>query len=570
MNGLLISDFNIENLAAYLKRDDRQLPVSAVKVSYGQVTRVLMDHRAEEWSPRPEFTVVWTRPEAALSVFSRLLDGNPDVSESALLDEVDGYAAALAAAADLTGALFVPLWTLPPNHAGRGLLDLAPTKGPARALLQANQRLLARLDGKPGVFPLLASRWLELCGPGAYSARLWYLGKIPFVNEVFRAAACDIAAGLSGLHGRARKVIICDLDDTLWGGIVGDDGWQQLVLGGHDPMGEALVDFQKTLKALTRRGVVLALVSKNDEDVALEALRKHPEMVLRPEDFAAWRINWDDKAKNIIDLMAELNLGLESAVFLDDNAVERQRVRDALPEVLVPEWPADKRLYPQALLALDCFDRPRATDEDRTRTAMYATERLRSQVMRSTESLDDWLGKLGVTIRVEALSADALVRATQLLNKTNQMNVSTRRLSESEFMEWSRRSGHEVFTLRVGDKFGDSGLTGLLALSADSGKARVVDFVLSCRVFGRKVEEAMLHVAVEWARLHQLDTVEAVFLPTPKNKPCLDFFRRSGFQEHELHRFSWPTAQPYQAPLSINLELAAISHTAGPTDATRS
>ena len=206
--------------------------------------------------------------------------------------------------------------------------------------MQINLRLLESLAGAPAIHPLWAEKWIQLAGPTAFNHRLWYLGKIPFSNEVFKVAARDLKAALRGLNGQAKKVVILDLDDTLWGGIVGDAGWEGLILGGHDPAGEALVDFQRELKALTRRGILLAIVSKNEESIAMEAIAKHPEMVLKLSDFAGWRINWKDKAENIIDLMAELNLGLDSAVFIDDNPVESARVREALPKVCVPEWPS--------------------------------------------------------------------------------------------------------------------------------------------------------------------------------------------------------------------------------------
>ncbi|MBL9167526.1 MAG: HAD-IIIC family phosphatase [Verrucomicrobiales bacterium] len=553
MNGLLISDFNIENLASYLRNDKQKPLIESVKVSYGQVTQALLDAGAEEWSPRPDFTLVWTRPESALMAFRRWIEFQ-ESSLDQLLQQVDDFAALLLAAASRTSLLFVPLWSLPPCHPGHGLLDLSGQHGVARALMRANERLLERLDGQANIFPLLTSKWLELSGAGAHSARLWYLGKIPFSNEVFKAAARDLRSGIRGIQGKSRKVIICDLDDTLWGGIVGDDGWRQLVLGGHDPVGEALVDFQRELKSLTRRGVILGIVSKNEESVALDAIRQHPEMILRVEDFAGWRINWQDKAKNISDLMAELNLGLDSAVFLDDNPVERERVKEALPEVLVPDWPVDKKQYVQALLALDCFDRPGITQEDRARASMYTTDRQRDELRSTVGSLDDWLEKLEIVVRVSPLSQENLARATQLLNKTNQMNLSTRRLTEPEFLDWSHQADHWVWTVRVEDKYGDSGLTGLLGLAVVDGRARIVDFVLSCRVLGRKAEETMLHLAVEWARKLGLSEVEAVYLPTPKNKPCLDLFSKSGFVRGEGDRFVWKSEAPYPRVPFVKLE----------------
>src|SRR5262249_53417094 len=158
----------------------------------------------------------------------------------------------------------------------------------------------------------------------------WYLGKIPFSNDVFKDAVSDVKTAIRGLSGQSKKLVILDLDDTLWGGIVGDIGWQDLVLGGHHPIGESLVDFQKELKALKNRGILLAVVSKNEESIALEAIRNHPEMVIKERDLVGWRINWNDKAANIADLVRELNIGLDSVVFVDDNPVERARVREAL------------------------------------------------------------------------------------------------------------------------------------------------------------------------------------------------------------------------------------------------
>jgi FkbH-like protein len=278
------------------------------------------------------------------------------------------------------------------------------------------------------------ANWVELTGGRAFNPRLWYLGKVPFGNELFKAAVRDLKASLRGIQGQARKLVILDLDDTLWGGIVGDVGWRKLVLGGHDPAGEALVDFQHELKALTRHGIVLAIVSKNEESVALEAIREHPEMILRKDDFANWRINWEDKAKNIAELTADLNLGLDSTVFIDDNPVERARVREALPEVLVPDWPEDKRLYPHALRSLDCFDKPAISEEDRRRQQMYVIERKRTELKIQVGSVEGWLQTLDLIVKTEPLNAANVGRLTQLLNKTNQMNLSTRRMIEQEFL----------------------------------------------------------------------------------------------------------------------------------------
>jgi HAD superfamily phosphatase (TIGR01681 family) len=213
-------------------------------------------------------------------------------------------------------------------------------------------------------------------------------------DRCFQGGRRGPGGGPQGITGGARKLVILDLDDTLWGGVVGDIGWSNLRLGGHDPVGEAYRDFQLALKALTRRGILLAVASKNEERTALEAITSQPEMVLSLDDFAGWRINWNDKVQNIIALASDLNLGLEAAVFIDDNPAERARVREALPSLLVPEWPKSPLNYVAALGALDCFDAPFVSAEDRQRTAMYVSERKRKQLQDDVPSLETWLSIL--------------------------------------------------------------------------------------------------------------------------------------------------------------------------------
>jgi FkbH-like protein len=315
-------------------------------------------------------------------------------------------------------------------------------------------------------------------------------------------------------------------------------------------VGEAFVEFQHALRALTSRGILLGLASKNEEAVALEAIDRHPEMVLARDHFAGWRINWNDKAQNIADLAAELNLGLQSVVFIDDNPVERARVREALPEVYVPEWPLEKMHYTAALLRLRCFDAPALSDEDVRRAQMYVAERRRGEERARVGSVDSWLGTLGTGLAVEELHPANRQRVVQLLNKTNQMNLSTRRMTEPELAAWADAPGRTLWAFRVADRFGDAGLTGIASLEVEGGEARIVDFVLSCRVMGRQVEEAMVSLLVDEARARGARRVAARYLATPKNVPCLRFWTdRSGFErDAETETFTWDVERPYPFP----------------------
>jgi FkbH-like protein len=547
--GHLISDFTIDELAKELSTADVHPGVRATVAPFDQVTQMLL-------SPAPatakDFAVVWTRPERAVSSFAKLL-AFESLDAASWESEVDDFCALIERAATSYRFVFVPSWTLPPAERGLGMLDAR--KGGAIATLTAmNLRLMERLGATANVFVLNASRWFESVGPGAVNPKAWYLGKIAVARPALIEAARDIRAALSALSGGTKKLLVVDLDDTLWGGIVGDVGWENLQLGGLDGKGEAFVDFQKALKDLTRRGVVLAIVSKNEESVALEAIRKHPSMVLRETDFVAWRINWRDKAKNILDLAQQLNLGLQSVVFIDDNPIERTRVREALPEVFVPEWPVEEYLYPSALRALSCFDAPTLSREDLERTRMYGEESQREAMKRSVGSIDEWLKSLGIKVTATPLSASSSVRAAQLLNKTNQLNLTTRRLTEAELLAWSAHPDRSFYVISVADRLGDAGLTGLLGLQFGNGVANIVDFVLSCRVMGRKVEDTMVHIAVAAAIERGAATVIAKYLPTAKNKPCLSFWQSSGFEVDGQQVFSWKTDRAYGLPDAISLD----------------
>ncbi len=548
--GTLISDFTVDELVDELLSGEIAAPTLGATVApYGQVTQSLMQ---EPDSDAADFAVIWTRPEISVPSFARVL-AHEEVELATLLAEVELFASLIVRAAPHYKSVFVPTWIQPAWVRGRGLAD-GRAGGVTRALQALNLRLMELLEGTPNVFVLDAQRWLSGIGKAGHQPRGWYLGKVAFPRSVMHEAAADIRAAVAGVTGAAKKLLVLDLDDTLWGGIVGDAGWENLRLGGPDPVGESFVDFQRAIKNLKRRGVVLALVSKNEESVALEAIRKHPEMILKEDDFVAWRINWTDKARNIAEIVTELNLGLQSVVFIDDNPVERARVREALPEVLVPEWPEDKLLYTSAFGRLNCFDIPSVSKEDLERTRMYAEERQRDQLQQQVGSIDEWLKGLNIQVRAEKLNPANLARTTQLLNKTNQLNLSTRRLNEGELTEWSRGNNRGLWAISVSDRFGDAGLTGILSVETEGEVARVVDYVLSCRVMGRKVEETMLHMAIAAATSAGARRLEAKYLPTAKNKPCLKVFVGSGFDNQDDSLFTWQATETYPLPEAITLQ----------------
>ena len=549
LRGVVLADFTPGDLAVRLRELSDGPSVEIAETPYGQVMQQLLQGPPDG---ARDFALIWTQPELSSDAFAKLLHHEPTTVE-ALHADVDAFAARVLEGLRAYRFGFVTNWSLSVDHRGLGLLDARPPLGASWALSVMNARLMERLASSANVFVLDSQRWVACGGRTGSSAKGWYLGKVRHQGEVLAEAARDVKAALRACAGQARKLVVVDLDETLWGGIVGEVGWQGLRLGGHDAEGEALVDLQRELKDLTRRGVVLAIASKNDEAVALEAIEQHPEMVLRKADFVGWRISWQDKARSVAELAEELNLGLQSVVFIDDNPSERARVREALPEVLVPEWPADKLRYPDALRSLRCFDTAHISGEDLERTRLYVAERARTELKREVGDLNAWLEGLEIRVRMEPLSPANLARVAQLFNKTNQLNLSTRRMSGAELEAWTSAPNRRFWAATVSDRFGDAGLTGLVSAEVEGEEARIVDLMLSCRVMGRKVELALLHHAVEWATGLGAVRVEARYLKTAKNRPTLEVLVGSGFEAGDGGRFTWHTSRPYELPRCITL-----------------
>jgi FkbH-like protein len=528
----IISDFNAGPFARYLTSQLGEDKVTVDIAPYGQVYQSLSAPVADQNSSE---CLIWTLAERVVPTFWRAINLE-EIDAARCLEEVDAFADALLSFARPQKNTFLVSWVLPPEHRGYGMLDWRPDIGLLNLLARMNLRLSEKIARAPNLYMLDAGRWLQ-AAPRAYAPKMWYAAKVPYSNEVFAHAAEDVVAAMLALSGASRRVIILDLDNTLWGGIVGETGWEGIRLGGHEHVGEAFRDFQRELLALATRGIQLAIVSKNDEATALEAIDRHPEMLLRRQHFAGWRINWEDKASNIVALVDEINLGLSSAVFIDDNPVERDRIRSAVPEVLVPEWPADPTGYVRALRSLNCFDAARLSKEDRGRTAMYAAERERREISKIVNSQDDWLRQLGTSLTVDRLNKSNLARVAQLFNKTNQLNLTTRRLTEAEILEWAKAEHHSLLTISLADKFGDMGLVGIVSVEVLDKKGSLVDFILSCRAMGRRVENAMYYLAVnEATRLGAIE-MESRYLATPRNGPTLKVLRGLGVAEPEEHVF---------------------------------
>ena len=343
----------------------------------------------------------------------------------------------------------------------------------------------------------------------------------------------DLVARLLGARlGRSAKCLVLDLDNTLWGGVVGDDGVANIALGQGSACGEAFVAFQRYVKGLSQRGIVLAVCSKNDEANALAPFESHAEMVLQRSDIACFVANWQDKPSNIRHIAAALNLGLDSLVFVDDNAFERNIVRRELPMVCVPELPSDPAHYAQCIADAGYFEAVAFTAEDFDRSKLYQSNAKRLALQASSTDLASYLQSLCMRLIWGPIDSTNLPRVTQLINKTNQFNLTTRRYSEQEVASMAADPRNMTLQCRLVDRLGDNGIIGVVITKADEAGYHLIDtWLMSCRVLGRQAEEAMLNVLVDCARAAGISGLKGEYIPTDKNGMVKDLFQRLGFSE---------------------------------------
>lgn len=524
---LLAGDTTLDPLGRMLERGQDQPHIQASAAPYGQVYQILLDPHHPAWEFRPDVLVAWTAPHLTLPSVGKLLRFDYEsatAAHDAALREAEQFADAVVRSASHAGLVFVPTWTLPPYERGIQTFAWKQGSGLANLLARANLMMAEKFAAHHNVVLLDAAYWQASLTKPAYDPRMYAVAKILYSPALFEKAAAEMKAVLRGSMGYSKKAIVCDLDNTLWGGVLGDDGPQNLKLGAPDPVGECFHAFQKALKGMRSRGTLLSICSKNDEKFALAAIEEHPAMALRMSDFVAWRINWNDKAKNIGELAEELNLGLESFVFLDDSPQERDQVRQLLPQVYTPDLPASPSELAPFLCSLTCFETANLGAEDFERTKMYQAERGRKTALEVSGDIDNWLGSLQIEVRAARLRRESLARAAQLLNKTNQFNLSLRRLDEKSFWDWAEQPTNSAYTFHVSDRFGDFGLTGLATLSLAGSEARIVDFVMSCRVMGKKVEEALLGYVLKQARAAGAGRIMAQPVDGPRNGPAKAFF----------------------------------------------
>jgi FkbH-like protein len=518
----------------------RGIALEVIQPSYDQVAQEALT---------PDSTVNSSRPDAVLFALDyhalplKISLGDREAS-AANIEGVIGYLRSLRNGIKTnSNAVCIFQSFAPPAETLFGSLDRA-LPGSIRNLIDGINRELADLALHSGDVLLDVAGLAETVGlANWHDAKLWNLAKIPFSDELIPLYADHVARIVAALRGKSGKVLVLDLDNTVWGGIIGDDGIEGIRIAQGDATGEAHLALQRFALDLRQRGIVLAVSSKNNDEVARAPFEQHSEMLLRLDHIAVFQANWNDKATNIQAIAEELSLGLDSIVFLDDNPVERGLVRKLLPEVAVPELPENPSDYARVLAAGGYFEAVSLAAEDLKRASFYQENAKRASLQKQTVGVDAYLASLDMTITFQPFEGKGRTRIVQLINKSNQYNLTTRRYTEPEILDVERDP--EVFTLqvRLADIFGDNGMISVVICRPDGNESWEIDtWLMSCRVLGRKVEHMVLRKIVEHARAAGIQRLIGTYRPTERNKLVVDHYAKLGFtkvREEESGLTEW-------------------------------
>jgi len=362
--------------------------------------------------------------------------------------------------------------------------------------------------------------------------RYWNIAKAPYTREAFKIIAKEYIKFIRILKGKNKKCLVLDCDNALWGGIIGEDGINKIKIGKTHP-GSAYLEFQQAILNLYNRGILLAICSKNNVQDVLEVLEEHPDMILRKKHFVSMRINWNDKVSNLRGIAKELNIGLDSIVLIDDSEFEINLVKKLLPEVEAVQLPKDPSSYRDLLNSSGLFDTLTFSEEDWMRNEMYRAEISRREAELQVTTLDDYYKYLEMVVTIKNADEFSIPRISQLTQKTNQFNLTTKRYAESEIKKLAESKDTDVRYLHLKDRFGDSGIVGVVILKEQGKEAFIDTFLLSCRVIGRGIEEAFLKDCVNIAKKRGCESIIGIYIPTKKNGQVEDFYKNHSFSHIE-------------------------------------
>lgn len=520
-------------IEGYLKAEG--IDAKVLDTDYNQIDSQLLDLSSETYEFNPDVILLYIATD---KIYEEFLD--TDVSERSSF-------------ADSYFNKIVSYWNMITKNCNAKIIQTNFTEIDDRAfgnysskvkdafvfqIRKLNYMTEEEMSERKNVFPLdLLSIQVKLGLTQFYDTVLYYNAKMSVTLDAIPYIAKNVTDIVKAFNGNAKKCVILDLDNTLWGGVIGDDGLGGIEIG-ELKRGHVFTDFQRFLKQLKDRGILLCVCSKNNEDTAKEPFEKHEEMVLRLDDFSMFVANWEDKASNIRYIQKSLNIGMDSIVFIDDNPFERNLVKSMIPEITVPDLPEDPANYLTFLQDENLFETISYSKDDKDRTKQYQAEFKRNSLMQEFVSIDDYLKNLEMTAEAKPFEPVRYARISQLTQRSNQFNLRTIRYTEADIERIANDDKYITIYYTLKDKFGDHGLVSVVILEKTGEKEAFVDtWLMSCRVLKRGMEEFIINRLVSIAKESGIEIIKSEYIETPKNKMVKDIYKTMGFSETEPSKY---------------------------------
>jgi len=470
-------------------------------------------------------------PNLSPYIHQKFLELDSDTKEAELNNVIEAIENVASLALKNTDSYILISNFVQPPYTQAGIADYKLDYSETEWYLKLNLKLIELFRKENRIFILDKSRLTSKVGSESLSStKMYYLAKMEFNEKGLQYLAQEILRYIIAIKGLTKKCLFLDLDNTLWGGVVGEDGIDGIKVGKGYPEGEVFYALQAYFKTLKQRGIILALASKNNPQDAEDAFKIKDDMPLTWSDFAINRINWQPKPQNISEMIQSLNIGKDSAVFLDDNPVERGLVNEMLPEIKVPELHNDPTTYLETVQSLHYFEKLFITQDDTIKAEQYKQNAKRDGLRYEIGDMIAFLAKLGTVLTISKANTSHIKRIHQLFSKTNQFNVTTKRYNTSDIELFIKDSDYEINVFSVSDNFGDLGIIGLVLTRLDKDVVVVDSFILSCRAMGRGIETAVMNVLKnKYLVAGAFEKIIAMYIPTKKNIPVLDFFNEQGF-----------------------------------------
>jgi FkbH-like protein len=531
----ILSSFTVEPLVVYLDVKIRLAGLyPEIYVSpFNQYPQEILDKNSKLYAFNPDVIVIAIQAESLLSneFLSNFIQVPEERKKEKKEEVVNHVKNLISVLTSRTNALVLMNNFIVPWFSPLGILDNKVEIG-LKEFFQELDTSLAKVYGssKQVYIVDLESLAGKYGKSGCINYEMYYRGAIALSELFLLVVADEYLSYIKALKNLMRKCIVLDLDNVLWGGTLGEDGFDGIKLGGS-PEGEAYIDFQRLLLSLYNRGIILAVNSKNNYEDAIKVINEHPNMILREKHFAAAKINWKDKVENMVAIADELNTGLDSMVFIDDSPQEREWMKRSLPEIYVLDLPKSPFQYCESLKGINDFNTLILSEEDKRRGEMYYARRKRTELMRSTGSLEDFLRSLDIRVEIRYADGFSIPRVTSLINRTNQFNLTSRRYTQTEVEKMcSKPDEFSIYSMKVADKFGDEGIVGVAIVKKKTQEWIIDSFLLSCRVIGRKVETSLLAKILKDARKNGVFQLIGEYVPTRKNVPAVSFYSDHGFE----------------------------------------